>query len=68
MITLHRLAHTNEPFLLNADLIVTVEGCPDTVITLATGTKIVVAEAPDVVADEVRAWRASIFAAVAPQG
>jgi uncharacterized protein YlzI (FlbEa/FlbD family) len=68
MIVLHRLGHKTEPFHLNADLIVTVEGCPDTVITLATGSKIVVAEPPEQVADEVRAWRASIFAAVPPQG
>jgi flagellar protein FlbD len=60
MIELHRLAHENEPFQLNPDLIVTVEAHPDTVITLATGTKVVVLESPDEVADEVRAWRVSI--------
>jgi uncharacterized protein YlzI (FlbEa/FlbD family) len=42
MITLHRLGHADEPFLLNDDLIVTVEACPDTHVALATGTKIVV--------------------------
>jgi flagellar protein FlbD len=60
MIELHRLGHQNEPFQLNPDLIVTVEANPDSVITLATGTKIVVAEGPEEVADRVRDWRVSI--------
>jgi flagellar protein FlbD len=59
MIELHRLGH-NEPFQLNADLIVTVEAHPDTVIALATGTRVVVAESPDEVAGLVREWRVSI--------
>jgi len=60
MITLHRLGHNDEPFDLNDDLIATVEACPDTVISLATGTKIVVVESPEQVADAIREWRASI--------
>jgi flagellar protein FlbD len=59
MIELHRLGH-DEPFHLNADLIVTVEAHPDTVISLATGTRVVVAESPDEVAGLVRDWRVSI--------
>ena len=47
MITLNRLGHSDEPFQLNPDMIVTVESTPDTVITLATGAKVVVAETPD---------------------
>ena len=35
MITLNRLGHSDEPFHLNPDMIVTVESTPDTVITLA---------------------------------
>jgi uncharacterized protein YlzI (FlbEa/FlbD family) len=64
MIVLHRLGHTNEPFYLNDDLITTVEACPDTVITLATGAKIVVAEPPEEVAEAVRVWRASVLRGV----
>jgi flagellar protein FlbD len=64
MITLHRIGHTDEPFLLNDDLIVTVEATPDTVITLANGHKIVVAESPDDVARAIRTWRASILSVV----
>jgi flagellar protein FlbD len=62
MITLHRLGHAVEPFQLNPDLIMTVEANPDTVITLTTGTKIVVAEAPDRVADDVRCYRIDVLA------
>jgi flagellar protein FlbD len=59
MIELHRLGQP-EPFHLNSDLIVTVEAHPDTVITLATGTKVLVAESPDEVSERVRDWRVSI--------
>ena len=59
MIELHRLGQP-EPFQLNADLIVTVEAHPDTVISLATGTRVVVSESPDEVTGLVRDWRVSI--------
>jgi uncharacterized protein YlzI (FlbEa/FlbD family) len=62
MITLHRLGHAVEPFQLNPDLIMTVEANPDTVITLITGTKIVVAEPPERVIDDVRCYRIDILA------
>jgi flagellar protein FlbD len=62
MITLNRLGHTQEPFQLNTDMIVTVESTPDTVITLATGVKIVVSETPAEVAQAVHELRASILA------
>ena len=61
MITLHRLGHRAEPLHLNPDLITTVEAHPDTVITLATGSKVVVSECPQEVADAVRDWRAGIL-------
>jgi flagellar protein FlbD len=59
MIELHRLGQ-DEPFRLNPDLIVTVEAHPDTVISLATGTRVVVAESPDEVSGLVRDWRVSL--------
>jgi flagellar protein FlbD len=62
MITLNRLGHKDEPFQLNVDMIVTVESTPDTVITLATGTKVVVAETPAEVATAVHEFRASVLA------
>ncbi|HTA16008.1 MAG TPA: flagellar FlbD family protein [Solirubrobacteraceae bacterium] len=61
MITLNRLGHTDEPFLLNPDLIVTIESTPDTVISLATTAKIVVAETPEQVATAVRAYRVDMM-------
>lgn len=61
MISLHRLGHQAEEFHLNPDLIVTVEANPDTVITLTTGTKVVVAEAPDRVVQEIRAYRVEVL-------
>lgn len=63
MIELHRLGHVPEPFHLNADLIQFVEAHPDCVITLTTGTKVVVTEAPAEVVAAVRAWKASVYAA-----
>lgn len=62
MVILHRLAHEAEPFYLNPDLIQMVEGLPDTVISLTTGAKIVVAESPGEVAARVHAYRTDILA------
>ncbi|HEY5288090.1 MAG TPA: flagellar FlbD family protein [Solirubrobacteraceae bacterium] len=61
MITLNRLGHSDEPFQLNPDMVVTVESTPDTVITLATGAKVVVAETPEEVAAALHAYRASVL-------
>jgi flagellar protein FlbD len=62
MIELTRLGHATEPFLLNPDLIVTVESNPDTTIALTTGNKVVVNESVDAVVGLVRDWRAGILA------
>ncbi len=61
MIALHRLAHADEPFHLNPDLIVLVEAHPDTVVVLTTGTKVVVMESPEEIAEAIRVWRASVL-------
>jgi len=60
MIVLHRLAHEAQPFHLNPDLIVTVEACPDTVVTLATGPRILVCEDPVTIARAVLRWKADV--------
>jgi flagellar protein FlbD len=60
MIVLHRLGHAAEPFHLNCDLIVTVEACPDTVVTLATGARILVCESPDEIARATLRWKSDI--------
>jgi uncharacterized protein YlzI (FlbEa/FlbD family) len=67
VIRLHRLAHPDEHFLLNPDLILSIESTPDTVVTLTTHTKLIVAEPPEEVVDLVRAWRASILEAGLPR-
>jgi flagellar protein FlbD len=61
MIPLHRLGHQLETFHLNPDLIMIVEANPDTVITLTTGVKIVVAEPPERVAAELQRWRVAVL-------
>jgi flagellar protein FlbD len=43
MITLHRL--NKQEFVLNADLIETIEATPDTLVTLTTGKKLIVRDA-----------------------
>jgi len=40
-------------FFLNAELIQSIEGTPDTVITLVNNTKVVVKEAPGLVVEKV---------------
>lgn len=61
MIVLHRLGHQADTFRVNPDLILTVEATPDTVITLTTGVKIVVAEPPERVSERMREWRVEIL-------
>jgi flagellar protein FlbD len=62
MIELHRLAHDDEPLHLNPDLIATIEGTPDAVITLTTGQKLVAAESPADLVARIRAYRVGILA------
>jgi flagellar protein FlbD len=64
MITLHRLAHHDESFQLNPDLIATVEAVPDTIVALTNGKRVLVEESPEQVADAIREWRASVLAAM----
>jgi flagellar protein FlbD len=67
VIRLHRLGHREEDFLLNPDLILSIEATPDTVVTLTTHTKLIVLERPEEVVELVRAWRASILEAGLPR-
>jgi flagellar protein FlbD len=61
MITLHRLGHRLEPFLLNPDLVATVEAHPDTVVTLTTGARFLVCESPEDITAAIRSWRAGVL-------
>ena len=60
MIQLTRL--NNQPLMVNSDLIKFVERAPDTVLTLVSGEKIVVLEAPDQVLHRVVEFRRTILA------
>jgi flagellar protein FlbD len=64
MIHLHKLGHEPHPFYLNPDLVLTVEAHPDTVVTLTTGSRLLVSETPEQVAEAVRTWRASVLDAM----
>ncbi|MFO7171553.1 MAG: flagellar FlbD family protein [Bacillota bacterium] len=60
MIKVTRLGSGDE-FVINADLILTVEAKPDTVITLTTGHKFIVQEGIDEVIRRVVAYRRSVM-------
>ncbi len=60
MISLTRLSGAE--FVLNSDLIERVDKTPDTVITLTTGAKYVVAESLRAVVAEIRLHRAEVIA------
>lgn len=59
MITLHRLG--GEEFVLNVDLISTIEAHPDTVVTLTTERRHVVQESVEDVVEAVREWRVGLL-------
>jgi flagellar protein FlbD len=67
VIRLHRLGHRDEVFHLNPDLIVMIESTPDTVVSLTTHSKVLVAERPEEVAALVRNWRAGILEQAFPR-
>lgn len=60
MIRLSRLK--GEPLVLNSDLIEHIETTPDTVITLTTGQKFMVQEAPDEIVARIIDFRRQIHA------
>lgn len=57
MIKLTRFRNTGGEFVVNADLIETVEATPDTVITLTTGHKLIVQQSVDEVVQRVVAFK-----------
>ena len=67
VIELHRI-HGNGTFLVNADLVETVEACPDTIITLVNKHRYVVEDSVEEVVSKVVAFRARIAAAAGTQG
>lgn len=51
----------NDDFILNAELIETIEETPDTVITLTSGKKLIVEETMDEIVRRVMDYRRAIF-------
>ena len=66
MIRLHRLSARAEVFYLNPDLIVAIDSTPDTVVTLTTHQKVLVADPAEEVVAAIQAWRSSILAGAMP--
>lgn len=60
MISVTRL--DGSEFIINADLIETIEATPDTVITFARDKKVVVRESPDEIIDRVVVFRQRVYA------
>jgi len=48
-------------YLINSDLIETIEATPDTVITLIDGKKYIVTEPPDLILEKIILFRSKIF-------
>lgn len=60
MIKVRRL--NDKEFVVNSELILFIEETPDTVITLTTGQKIVVADSVDEIINKVVNYKAKIYA------
>ena len=61
MIKLTKFKSPDHDFVLNADLIETVEETPDTVITLTNGKKLIVSESMDEVMRRVMDYRRALY-------
>lgn len=61
MIKVTRLKSQDHDFVLNAELIETIERTPDTVITLVNGKKLLVEESVEEVVRKVMDYRRAIF-------
>lgn len=61
MIKLTKFKTNDHDFVLNADLIETIEETPDTVITLTNGKKLIVAESMDEVVRRVMDYRRALY-------
>lgn len=60
MIKVTRLKCSDREFVLNADLIETIEETPDTVITLTSGKKLIVEESMDEIVRKVMDFRRAL--------
>ncbi|GAC1404073.1 MAG: flagellar FlbD family protein [Candidatus Velthaea sp.] len=62
MIALRRL--NNQPIMVNADLIESLESTPDTVVTLTSGNKLIVRDRMDEIQDKIIEYKRKIHAAI----
>jgi flagellar protein FlbD len=58
MIALKRL--NNQPIMVNADLIETLESTPDTVVTLTSGNKLIVRDSPEEIQSKIIQYKRQI--------
>jgi flagellar protein FlbD len=61
VVLVHRLK--GEPVFVNADLIESIEACPDTVMVLVDGRTLVLLDDPGDIVDRIRQFRASVLVA-----
>ena len=59
VISLRRL--NNQPIMVNADLIESLESTPDTVVTLVSGNKLIVRDTMDEIRDRIVDYKRKIF-------
>lgn len=59
VISLRRL--NNQPIMVNADLIESLESTPDTVVTLVSGNKLIVRDTMDEIRDRIVDYKRRIF-------
>lgn len=61
MVLVHRLK--GEPIFINADMIQSIEACPDTVVVLVDGRTFVLSDQPEEIVERIRRFRASVLVA-----
>ncbi|MBP2650219.1 MAG: Flagellar protein [Firmicutes bacterium] len=61
VIKLTKFKNSDHDFVVNADLIETIEETPDTVITLTSGKKLIVSESMDEVVRRVMEYRRALY-------
>ncbi len=59
VISLRRL--NNQPIMVNADLIESLESTPDTVVTLVSGNKLIVRDTMDEIRDRIVEYKRRIY-------
>ena len=61
MVRLCHIGSHGDEFMLNPDLIVTIERKPDTIVHLISGHEVYVKETPEEIVERILEWRAEII-------